>query len=182
MPLTNWQNVTLSELIYFNRLLTLNFKSSAPSKWFTEWNFIASAQFWTVCSSPLLHPLDLWITTVAVTEIAAVKAQWNAERWMTVAGTIHTAGGLLWGGGGMQESKGDWSETNGQRRAGRSGPSWWQYSAEPSVARVHDSRWWCLLYRLGAFTFVLCACWQSGFPSQKPISEPNHGHGVSKLQ
>lgn len=66
-----------------------------------------SALFRTVCSSPLHHLLDLWITTLAVMEIAAVKAQWNPERWMTLAGTIHTAGGLLRGGGGMQESKRD---------------------------------------------------------------------------
>lgn len=41
----------------------------------------------------------MWITTVSGTKIAAVKAQWNAERPMTLVGVIHTAGGLLRGGG-----------------------------------------------------------------------------------
>lgn len=41
----------------------------------------------------------LWITTVSGTKIAAVKAQWNAERPMTLVGAIHTAGELLRGGG-----------------------------------------------------------------------------------
>lgn len=95
MTLTNWQNVTLSELIYFDHLSTLDFKSSTPEHDLPQRNSEASASFRRVCSSPLHHPLDLWITTVAVTEIAAVKAQWNAERWMTLVGTIHTAGGLL---------------------------------------------------------------------------------------